>query len=409
MLKGFKTQLNPNNNQKTLFAQHCGVARFAYNWGLDVCFKAIEARNQAKEKGEPLPKFPTSIDLHKKLNAEIKTQHSWFYQSSKCAPQQALRDLKNAWKRKLKMRDLRTESLPANSLVKGSGTPKRKKKFIKDSFYLEGNIQIKDGFIKLPKIGFVRLHESVSNQTIKNVRITRKADKWFVSFKIEVQINPTIKCFGKVGVDLGIKTLATLSDGTVFPSLKPYRSNKAKLAKLQRKASKQVKGSKNRAKTQQKIAKLHALIANIRNDATHKLTSHLTKSHSEIVIEDLNVLGMMKNHKLASAIADSGFYEFRRQLEYKAEWYGSKVTVIDKWYPSSQLCSGCGARQSMPLKVRQYDCSNCGVSLDRDLNAAINIRDYSLNAVSSTVSACGQRKAQALWLKQEIDSKQQFA
>lgn len=377
MLKGFKTQLKPNNQQVTKFAQHCGVARYAYNWGLDVIFKAIEARNQAKEKGETLPKFPTSIDLHKKLNAEVKTQYPWFYDSSKCAPQQALRDLENAWKRKLK--------------VKGSGTPKRKKKFVRDSFYLEGSIQIKDGFIKLPKIGFVRLHESVTNQTIKNVRISRKADKWFVSFKVEVNIEPTVKCFGKVGVDLGIKTLATLSDGTVFPALKPYRSNKAKLTKLQRKASKQVKGSKNRAKTQQKIAKLHAKIANIRNDATHKLTSHLTKNHSEIVIEDLNVRGMMKNHKLASAIADSGFYEFRRQLEYKAEWYGSKVTVIDKWYPSSQLCSGCGARQSMPLQVRQYNCPNCGISLDRDLNAALNIRDYSKNSVSYTESDCGRR------------------
>lgn len=371
MLKGFKTQLKPNNAQRTKFAQHCGVARFAYNWGLDVCFKAIEARNQAKEKGETVPKFPSSIDLHKKLNAEVKTQYSWFYNSSKCAPQQALRDLENAWKRKMK--------------VKESGTPKRKKKFVKDSFYLEGSIQVKDGFIKLPHIGFVRLYESVPNQIIKNVRISRKADRWFISWKVEVDIQPTVKCFGKVGVDLRIKTLATLSDGTVFPALKPYRSNKAKLAKLQRKASKQAKGGKNRAKTQQKIAKLHAKIANIRNDATHKLTSHLTKNHSDIVIEDLNVSGMMKNHKLASAIADSGFYEFRRQLEYKAEWYGSKVTVIDKWYPSSQLCSSCGSRQPMPLQVRQYDCYSCGLSLDRDLNAAINIRDYSKN----TVSVCG--------------------
>ncbi|OKH25809.1 RNA-guided endonuclease InsQ/TnpB family protein [Chroogloeocystis siderophila] len=394
-LKGFRTQLNPNNHQKTLFAQHCGVARYAYNWGLDVCFKVIEARKLAKEKGEELPKFPTAIDLHKKLNAEVKSQHPWFYDSSKCAPQQALRDLENAWKRKMK--------------VKNSGTPKRKKKFVRDSFYLEGNIQIKDGFIKLPRIGLVRLHESVANQTIKNVRVSRKADKWFVSFKVEVDIQQTVKCFGKVGVDLGIKTLATLSDGKVFTALKPYHTNKQKLARLQRKASRQVKGSKNRAKTQQKIARLHARIANIRNDATHKLTSHLTKNHSEIVIEDLNVRGMMKNHRLASAIADSGFYEFRRQLEYKAEWYGSKVTVIDKWYPSSQLCSGCGARQSVPLQVRQYDCPSCGLSLDRDLNAAINIRDYPKNAPSSEVLASGQEKARASWLKEEVDSKPKFA
>ena len=395
MLRGFKTQLNPNNVLMTKFAQHCGVARYTYNWGLDVSFQVLEARNQAKEKGETLPKFPSSIDLHKKLNAEVKTQKPWFYDSSKCAPQQALRDLENAWKRKLK--------------VKGSGTPRYKKKFAKDGFYLEGAIQVKDGFIKLPKIGYVRLFETVPNQTIKNVRITRKADNWFVSFKVEVDIPHTTKCFGKVGVDLGVKTLATLSDGTVFPALKPYRKNKARLAKLQRQASKQVKGGQNRAKTLLRVAKLHARIANIRNDATNKLTSYLAKNHSEIVIEDLKVSGMIKNQSLASAITDSGFYEFRRQLEYKSEWYGSKVSVIDKWYPSSQLCSGCGNRQEMPLHVRQYECSQCGISLDRDLNAALNIRDYSENTVSSTVSACGRGKAQAPRLKQEVDSKPKFA
>lgn len=365
-LKGFKTKLNPNNKQRTLFAQHCGVARWAYNWGIDVCFQALDARNQAKEAGQPFPKFPTAIDLYKKLVAEEKPEKQWLKDASKCAPQQALRDLESAWKRRIK--------------VKGTGVPQRKKKFVRDGFYLEGAIQIKDNFIKLPKIGHVRLHESVPNQTLKNVRVTRKADQWYVSFKVESDIQPTVKCFGKVGVDLGIKTLATLSDGTVYPAITPYRKNKAKLAKLQRRLSRQIKGSKNRVKTKQKIAKLHARIANIRNDATHKLTSHLTKSHSEIVIEKLNVNGMMKNHKLASAIADSGLYEFKRQLEYKAQWYGSKVTLIDRWYPSSQLCSGCGSRQVMPLQIRQYDCSNCGLSLERDLNAAINIRDYSETA-----------------------------
>jgi putative transposase len=375
-LKGFRTQLKPNNHQRTLFAQHCGVSRWAYNWGLDACFKALDERNQAKESGQPLPKFPSSIDLHKKLVAEEKPNKQWLKDASKCAPQQALRDLESAWRRKIK--------------VKGSGTPRRKKKFVRDGFYLEGAIQIKDNFIKLPKIGFVKLPESVPDQTIKNVRVSRKANEWFVSFKVEVDIQPTVKCFAKVGVDLGIKTLATLSDGTVYPAITPYRKNKVKLAKLQRKLSKQIKGGKNREKTKHRIAKLHAKIANIRNDAAHKLTSHLTKNHREIVIEDLNVGGMMKNHKLASAIADSGFYEFKRQLEYKAQWYGSKVTLIDRWYPSSQLCSGCGHRKPMPLKLRQYDCSNCGLSLDRDLNAAINIRDYSENTVSSMVSDCGR-------------------
>ena len=376
MLKGFKTKLDPNNEQRTKFAQHAGVARYAYNWGLDVCYQAIDARKCATEKGEALPKFPSAIDLHKKLNAEVKPEHDWFYQSSKCAPQQALRDLDNAWKRFLK--------------VKGSGAPRRKKKFVRDGFYLDGAIQIKDGFIQLPRIGLVRLHETVPNQRLKDVRVTRRAGDWFVSFKVEFEPIHTVKGNVRIGVDLGIKTLATLSDGTVYPALKPYRANKTKLGTLQRKLARLTKGGRNREKTKQKIAKLHARIANIRNDATHKLTSHLAKTKREIVIENLNVSGMMKNHCLAGAIADSGFYEFRRQLEYKALWYGSTVVVIDRFYPSSQLCSGCGSRQPMPLKLRQYDCSSCSLSLDRDLNAAINIRDYSETAVSSTVEACGR-------------------
>jgi putative transposase len=376
LLKGFKTKLNPNNKQRSLLAQHAGCARWAYNWGLQQCFQIIEARNSALIKGESLPKFPSAIDLHKKLNAEVKPEHKWFYNSSKCAPQQALRDLDNAWKRHLK--------------VKGSGVPKRKKKFVNDHFYLDGAIAIKNGFIQLPRIGLIRLHETFHDQKIKSINISRKAGEWYVAFKVEVEQVIIDKKFGRVGVDVGVKVLATLSDGTIYPALKPYRTNKTKLCVLQRKLSRQTSGGKNREKTKQKIAKLHTRIASIRNDATHKLTSHLAKNHSEIVIENLNVSGLLKNHKLASAIADSAFYEFRRQLEYKAQWYGSKVIVIDRFYPSSQLCSSCGHRQPMPLRLRTYDCPSCGIFIDRDLNASINIRDYSETAASSAVEACGR-------------------
>lgn len=375
MLKGFKTKLNPNNDQRTMFAQHAGCARVAWNWGLDIYFETIEARGKADELGIEKTKWPTAIDLHKRLNAEVKPEKKWFYDSSKCAPQEALRNLEKAWKRRFK--------------VAGTGVPKRKKKYKNDSFYLEGNIQVKDGFIKLPVIGFVRLHEDVPPQTSASVTISRKASDWYVSWKVEYTPVPTVKCFGRVGVDLGIKTLATLSDGTVFPALKPYRQNKTRLRRIQRQLSRQKIGGKNREKTKRKLAKLHARIANIRQDATHKLTSYLAKNHSEVVIEDLNVSGMLKNHKLASAIADSGFYEFKRQLEYKADFYGSEVIIIDPFYPSSQLCSCCGHRQPMPLKLRTFVCGSCGTSLDRDLNAAINIKNYSETAVSSTVEACG--------------------
>ncbi|MDJ0556195.1 MAG: RNA-guided endonuclease TnpB family protein, partial [Microcoleaceae cyanobacterium MO_207.B10] len=179
-----------------------------------------------------------------------------------------------------------------------------------------------------------------------------------------------------IGVDIGINTLATCSDGSKFANVKAYRQTKKRLGRHQRAVSKKVIGSQNRIKAVKKLAKLHKKVADIRADALHKLTTWLAKNHSTIVIEDLNVSGMLKNHKLASAIADCGFYEFKRQLTYKCEWYGSKLVIAPRFYPSSQLCSHCGHQQKMPLNVRTYECANCGFQADRDFNAAVNLANY---------------------------------
>ncbi|MEN9611867.1 MAG: hypothetical protein RLZZ628_2681 [Bacteroidota bacterium] len=200
-----------------------------------------------------------------------------------------------------------------------------------------------------------------------------------------------------IGVDLGIKTLATLSDGRTVANLRPYRQQKRKLRLAQRQASKKyIPGkrnqnqSKNYQKAQAKVAKIHYKIANLRKDALHQVTTKLAQNHSEVVIEDLNLKGMSRNHKLASAILDGGFYEFRRQLTYKCEWYGSKLTVVDRFYPSSKTCSGCQkVKKELSLKERTYCCEHCGLEIDRDLNAAINLRNQ---AVSYTASACGVPK-----------------
>ncbi|NEP29049.1 RNA-guided endonuclease TnpB family protein, partial [Moorena sp. SIO3I6] len=160
-------------------------------------------------------------------------------------------------------------------------------------------------------------------------------------------------------------------------------------ARLHRDLSRKTKGSKNWYKSVNRLALQHQRVANIRKDTLEKLTTYLAKNHGTVVIEDLNVSGMMANHKLASSIADQGFYEFKRQLEYKCQWYGAKLVKVDRFYPSSQLCSSCGHRQKMPLPIRTYNCSECGLILDRDLNAAINLK----NAVGSTVSACGRGAA----------------
>ncbi|XWK88592.1 MAG: RNA-guided endonuclease TnpB family protein [Phormidium sp.] len=371
MWKSFQTKLNLNNQQKTLASKHAGVSRHAWNWGLDICLKAKEAKE----------KRPTAIDLHKGLVAEVKSVNPWYYEVSKCSPQQALRYLDEAFKRCLK--------------VSGVRTPKFKKKNIKDSFYLEGSIKVSGSQIKLPRIGWVKCHEILPTVQPKNVTISKRANDWYVSFRYKLEPEPTPKIRKRIGVDIGINNLATCSDGTVFPNQKAYRKTQKKLAHLLRSVCRKQTGSLNRAKANLKVARLHRKISNIRQDALHKITTWLAKNHREIVIEDLNISGMLKNHRLASALADCGFYEFTRQLEYKADWYGATIIKVDRFYPSSQLCSCCHHRQKMPLSKRTFKCGNCGREIDRDLNASINLENWHpeidyLKTVSSTGLACGE-------------------
>ena len=369
MLLGFKTELHPTNQQKTLLAKHAGVARHAYNWGLWLTRNILDHNSNNPDSKL---KFPTAIDLHKLLVAMVKPNNYWYYEVSKCAPQYALRYLSNAWKR---------------CFSKVSGQPKFKKKGRDDSFTLDGSISVGFNQIKLPRIGWVKTFEILpDNINPKSVTISRRANRWFVSFKVERESQNTEKSVDVVGVDLGVKTLATLSTGEVFDGAKPYKKLESKLSRLQYLNRHKTKFSSNWKKAQLKIAKLHNKIADIRKDQLHKLTTYLAKNHSQIVIEDLNVSGMMSNHKLAAAVADMGFYEFRRQLEYKCELYGSELVVMDRWFPSSKTCSRCGAvKESLLLSERVFNCEHCNLSCDRDLNAALNLA----MAVSSTVTACG--------------------
>ncbi|MGV2390890.1 MAG UNVERIFIED_CONTAM: transposase [Microcystis novacekii LVE1205-3] len=213
-------------------------------------------------------------------------------ESFKCV-QQALRDLRIAWYRCFK---------------KIAKSPKFKKKGVKDWFYLEGSIKVESNRIKLPVIGWVKTYEQLPTGGIKSVRITRKADRWFIAFKIDVEVHPTIKQREAIGVDLGIKSLAVCSDGTVFKNAKAYRKLKQKLAHLQRAVSRKAQGSNKRKKAVKVLARVHYRIYCIRNDTIHKLTSWLAKNHSVIVFEDLNVSGMSRNHRLANCIADAGLY-----------------------------------------------------------------------------------------------------
>ena len=383
--KSFKIRLKPNNKQTTLFQQHAGVSRHAYNQGLAYC-------NDLFKSGE---KTPSAMTLHKWLVATVKKENPWYYESSKCAPQEALRDLEKAFKSFHRLQKKSGYSLKDK---KGNlkGLPNFKKKGKKDSFYLGGAIRIENNLIKLPKIGWIRLSEKVDVTSIKNCVISRVADEWFVSFRTEYKPEYTNKKYSTVGVDLGIKTLATLSNGEVFENLKPYKNAKKKLRKQQKEVSRRfVKGTKSQSNNYKKsvlrLAKTHAQVANVRKDTLHKITTYLAKNFETVVVEDLKVSNMVKNHNLASAILDGGFYEFKTQLLYKKEWYGGNLIIANTYFPSSKLCSCCGSKKEvLKLSEREYSCTECGSILDRDFNASKNLENL---AVSSTVAAFGDKSS----------------
>jgi putative transposase len=352
--KAFKTKLKLNNCQATLMAKHAGFARWVYNWGLRLW---SEGYKQGMKPG--------ANTLKKLFTNHVKPQFPWMSFLSSRVYQYAFISLGDAFKRFFK---------------KLGGYPKFKRKGLHDSFTIDncGKFIHLGGMLhKLPFIGWVRTYEVLPECISKKVTLSKQAGDWYLSFHVEMRsIEPTPKPVDVVGVDLGISSLATLSTGVVFPNLKPYPQAKQKLARLQRAISRKVKGSNNRHKAVVKLARQHRRVAAIRNDAIHKITSYLAKNHSRVVIEDLNVVGLLSNHKLACAIADCGFGEFRRQLEYKCARYGSELLIADRFYPSSQLCSCCGNQQKLSLAVRVYDCPRCGLSIDRDLNAAINLSNW---------------------------------
>lgn len=355
MLLGFKTELKLNNQQRTELLKHCGVARHAWNWGLGLT-KQILDWNKANPTEKI--KFPTAIDLHKWLVALVKPECPWYYECSKSTPQEALRALRIAWDRCFK---------------KIAGVPQFKKKGQHDNFTLEGTVKILGNYkIQVPKLGVLKTYERLPQIKPKSVTISREADRWFISFRFDVPQQESVNT-SVVGVDLGVLNLATLSTGEIIEGAKSYKFYKNKLARLQWLNRRKLIGSANWKKAMMQVARLHRKITNIRKDTLHKLTTLLAKNHGVIVIEDLNVSGMMANHKLAASIQDMGFFEFRRQLTYKCELYGSKLMIADRWFPSSKTCSTCGTvKKELSLKQRIFNCG-CGVSLNRDLNAAINL------------------------------------
>jgi len=373
--RAYRYELDPNNIQRSYLAQHSGVARFAYNWGLEQRINRYR-NNQGDER------FTDAMKQHKILNSLKKHQFPWMYETSKCAPQEALRDLHRAFQNF--QRGLKTGQK--------IGFPRFKRRGVGDSFRLTGTIRFQGRAIQLPRIGKIRIKEkkkSYHRGRILSATVRRRADRWFVSVTVEENILDPQPVNGEpVGVDLGVKTLATLSDGTQYANPRALGRRLRKLKKLHRSLSRKKKGSKNREKAKLRLAKMYLRVFNIRQDTLHKLTTHLAKSHSKVVIEDLLVSGMMKNRRLARVIADVGFYEFRKQLEYKCLWYGSELVIASRTFPSSKMCSQCGHRKKeLSLSERKYHCEECGLVIDRDLNAALNLVAVSLPEIEN---ACGK-------------------
>ncbi|WP_293157204.1 MULTISPECIES: RNA-guided endonuclease TnpB family protein [unclassified Microcoleus] len=359
-----KRALKLNNKEATWMSKHAGFRRVVFNMGLSL-------RTQMYGEG----KFSDSKiinELKKVLTNHVKKQpeFAWMNQLSSRVYQNALIDLKEAFSRYRlgKARHPRFASRRDGQ------------SFTVDSS--NGKVLLNAGStIKIPTLGTFRLYEPLECGFVtQTFTISKEGNIWFVSFSVDAERLPIQQRKSSVGIDLGIKSFVTLSNARVFDAPKPLKQVKTKLAQLQRKAHRQVKCSKNQRKTYDKIGKLHGRIAWIRKDFLHKLTTYLTQTFEQIKIEDLNVSGMMANHKLAGAIADLGFYEFRRQLEYKCQMYGANLVLVDRWFPSSKLCSNCGHKKDMPLSVRTYDCPVCDLSVDRDLNASLNILNWEPSA-----------------------------
>jgi len=395
--RGYKTELDLNDRQRTACVQHAGAARFAYNWGL-------RRKMDAYAAGE---KSPSAIDLHRELNALKKGELSWLYAVSKCAPQEALRDLDQAYQnffRRVKQGE--KPGFPQfKSRKRGLG-----------SFRLTGAIHVTATHVRLPRLGQLRLKEHGYIPTegihILSATVSEAAGHWFVSVQCEEEIAETAASGEPVGIDLGIKTLAVVSDGREFANPKALRKAQQQLARRQRELARRQPGGRNRAKTRQRIARLHYRIANIRRDALHQATAAITARNKpesrrpgSIVLEDLNVSGMVKNHRLAQAIADVGMGEFRRQIAYKAQWLGERVVIADRFFPSSRRCSVCGAiNAELTLSERVWTCG-CGVVHDRDLNAARNLAQLATTVSSTGSHACGEAVSPVL--KRQTSLKQE--
>ena len=397
-----KVALDPTPMQVRLLLSHAGAARFAFNVGLAHVKAALDAGERPDLSSYALRRW---WNANKDTVAVGGDGVIWWQENSKESYSYGLESLAKGlsnW----------SKSRKGDRKGRKVGFPKFKSKSKTTPRFAYttgcfGLIQGDPKALKLPRIGRVHCMENVANRVgdgrVLRMTISQRAGRWYASLTVERDDELVAKPLkgGAVGVDLGVKTLATLSDGAVIENPRYLRKAERKLKQAQQALSRKTKGSNRRAKAKAKVARLHARVANQRSDAMHKLTTRLAETFSDISIEDLHVAGMVKNHRLAKSIADAAFGEFRRQLEYKTARTGARLHIVDRWYRSSKTCSKCGSvKAKLSLSERTYTCEGCGLTMDRDLNAAINIcvagsAPETLNAHGETVRRSDRRSGRA--------------
>ena len=365
--KAFKYRFYPTAEQENLLRRTLGCSRLVYN-------RALAARTEAWYERQERIGYKESSAL---LTGWKKETDLAFLNEVSCVPlQQGLRHLQKAFSHFFAGR----AKYPNFKKKRNGGSAE----FTKSAFkYTGGQVYLAKCSEPLP-IRWSRLLPAGAEPSTITVKLSGDS-RWSVSLLVDVDIEPLPPVEKRVGIDLGISSLLTLSDGEKVANPKGFKAKYRKLRKAQKALSRKVKGSNNRHKTRLRVARVHAEIADARKDMLHKLTTRLVRENQTIAVEDLAVKNMVKNHKLAQAISDASWSELVRQLEYKCEWYGRRLVKIDRWFPSSKRCHSCGHTVAkLPLNVREWECPSCGVRHDRDINAAINIL-----AAGLAVSVCG--------------------